>query len=44
MKDKGIIWITAGGIAIWIFVAYPPFRDAVVRTLRHLMQYVADQF
>jgi hypothetical protein len=44
MKDKGIIWISAGGIALWIFVTYPPIRDPIVLSVRHFLNYIAAQF
>jgi hypothetical protein len=37
MKDKSIIWLAAFGIAIWIFVAYPPARIATVRTVQNIV-------
>jgi len=44
MKDKSIIWLCAGGIALWVFVAYPPVRDPIVVEIRHFLNYVAAQF
>jgi hypothetical protein len=44
MRDRSIIWISAGGIALWIFVAYAPVRDPIIRTVRHILNYIADQF
>jgi len=44
MKDKSIIWISAGGIALWIFVTYAPFRDPIVRSVMRILHYIASQF
>jgi len=44
MKDRSIIWISAGGIALWIFVAYAPVRDPIIRTVKHFLNYIAAQF
>ncbi len=44
VKDKSIIWISAGGIALWIFVTYAPVRDPIVRSVKHILDYIAAQF
>lgn len=44
MKDKSIIWMTAGGIALWILATYAPVRDPIIRTVRHILSFIADQF
>jgi len=44
MKDRSIIWMSAGGIALWVFVTYAPVRDPIVRTVRHFLSYIASQF
>lgn len=36
--------MSAGGIALWVFVTYAPVRDPVVRAVRHLLNYIASQF
>lgn len=44
MKDKSIIWLCAGGIALWVFFAYPPVREEVVRIGRSIWNWVDALF
>ena len=44
MKDRSIIWISAGGIALWIFCAYAPVRDPIIHTARNILRDIADIF
>jgi hypothetical protein len=44
MKDKSLIWLAAGGIAIWVVVAYPPAREALFQTVRHIVRDVSAIF
>jgi len=44
VKDKSIIWISAGGIALWVFFTYAPVRDPIVHAIQHIFRYIADQF
>jgi hypothetical protein len=44
MNDKSIIWISAGGVALWLFVAYTPLRDAVIRVIRIGVNHVLTLF
>ena len=36
--------MTLGGIALWLFAAYAPVRDPIMRTLKHFLNYIAAQF
>ena len=44
MKDKSIIWMTAGGIALWILATYQPVREPIVEAVKHLWHYIMDIF
>jgi hypothetical protein len=44
MKDKSLIWLAAGGVAIWVVVAYPPAREAVFQTARHVVREIVAVF
>jgi hypothetical protein len=44
MKDKSIIWLCAGGVALWVFFAYPPVREEVFRISRHVWNYISGIF
>jgi len=44
MKDKSLIWLAAGGIALWVFVGYPPAREALFQTARHIVRDVSAIF
>jgi hypothetical protein len=44
MKDKSLLWLAAGGIALWVVVGYPPAREALFQTLRHIVKGISDVF
>jgi hypothetical protein len=44
MKDKSLIWLAAGGIALWVFVGYPPAREALFQTTRHVVKAISEVF
>jgi hypothetical protein len=44
MKDKSIIWLCVAGVALWLFFAYPPIREEVVRVGRHIWNYISSIF
>jgi hypothetical protein len=44
MKDKSLIWLCAGGIALWVFFAYPPVREQVIQIGRHIWHYFEALF
>jgi hypothetical protein len=44
MKDKSLLWLAAGGIALWVVVGYPPAREALFQTIRHIVRDISDVF
>jgi hypothetical protein len=44
MKDRSLIWLAAGGIALWVVVGYPPAREAIFQTVRHIVRDISDAF
>jgi hypothetical protein len=44
MKDKSLIWLAAGGIFIWVVVGYPPAREALFQTARHIARDLSALF
>lgn len=44
MKDRSLLYLAAGGIAIWVIVGYPPAREAVFDAARHIARAVAELF
>jgi hypothetical protein len=44
MKDKSLIWLAAGGIALWVVVGYPPAREALFQTARHIVKEISAVF
>jgi hypothetical protein len=44
MKDKSLLWLAAGGIALWVVVGYPPAREALFQTIRHIVKDISDVF
>lgn len=44
MKDKSLIWLVAGAIALWLFFAYPPAREEVIRIGRSIWNWIEALF
>jgi hypothetical protein len=44
MRDRSLIWLALGGIAIWVVVGYPPARETVFQTARHIAREVSAVF
>jgi hypothetical protein len=44
MKDRSLIWLAVGGIALWVLVGYPPAREALFQTSRHIGKAIAEIF
>ncbi|HUJ22194.1 MAG TPA: hypothetical protein VLX58_11760 [Bryobacteraceae bacterium] len=44
MKDKSIIWISAAGVAIWVWAAYPPARNAAAETVKAIWSAILSKF
>jgi hypothetical protein len=44
MKDKSLIWLAAGGIALWVVVGYPPAREALFQTASHIVKEISAVF
>jgi hypothetical protein len=44
MKDKSIIWISAGGMVCWLFAGYAPARAMLVGLVRAIVNEVMSVF
>ncbi|HKW97422.1 MAG TPA: hypothetical protein VJN43_06785 [Bryobacteraceae bacterium] len=44
MKDKSLIWMSAGGMLCWLFASYGPARAAIIGGVKFVVNTILGAF